>query len=131
MTFEDDDMFAMSLEHLISQGVFLLNSSLTVKKDEPNSHEGYWDGFIEATIRLIGTYSKNVIWILLGAKAKRWHEHINSLNDSPYMPGTHRIFSDNHPSYYARQESQMSARVFKGTNELLEERNEKPIEWIS
>lgn len=70
------DDFDFSLNHWGRQGVFLLNTSLTVKKGQPGSYLGMWDFLVIPTLRLIKYRSPNAIYFLWGNYAQRYKEHV-------------------------------------------------------
>lgn len=58
------------LLHWAKQGVLLLNTTLTVRKGEPNSHSGKWDFFTNAVIKALVNRHINLIFMLWGNNAK-------------------------------------------------------------
>jgi uracil-DNA glycosylase len=70
----------VTMNHLIKQGIFLLNSSLTVKEKEPNSHVNYWKTFIDLIMTTILLREKMIIFVLMGNEAKRYKAQIESTN---------------------------------------------------
>ncbi|MAR68028.1 MAG: uracil-DNA glycosylase, partial [Crocinitomicaceae bacterium] len=61
-----------NLEHWANQGVLLLNSALTVRKGEANSHADIgWNLFTDAVIRILSEKKENLIFLLWGGFAKR------------------------------------------------------------
>ncbi|MCF8342873.1 MAG: uracil-DNA glycosylase, partial [Chitinophagaceae bacterium] len=60
------------------QGVLLLNASLTVRANQPNSHAGIgWQIFTDAVINLLNTEKKNIVFLLWGNFAKEKGAHID------------------------------------------------------
>lgn len=84
----------MSLTTWSSQGVLLLNSSLTVKEGEANSHTEVWKPFMQYLIMALQQLKTNTIWIALGATAKGYVKDIN--------PFRNFVFTAEHPSAAAR-----------------------------
>lgn len=66
-----------TLEHWTDQGIFLLNTALTVETARAGSHLKYWNDFIVATIKTIA-YKNPCIWILLGKKAQFYTRYITN-----------------------------------------------------
>jgi uracil-DNA glycosylase len=64
-----------TLNHWFEQGVFLLNTALTVEAKKAASHLNYWDWFTREVIRIISENAKPV-WLLWGAKAQGFREYI-------------------------------------------------------
>lgn len=63
------DDFDTSLEHWAKQGVLLINTSLTVRKGQPNSHKKIWDGFTLQVIKRIIANHKNIVFVAWGKDA--------------------------------------------------------------
>ena len=77
-------------DYLASQGVLLLNSSLTVPLGQPNSHQKYWNSFTKFIISYINSNCKNVIFIIWGNSALNFTSLINPL--------LHQVHISSHPS---------------------------------
>ena len=103
------------------QGVFLLNSFLTVREGEAGSHHRLgWDRFTDAVIAYLGQERQGLVFLLWGnfakAKARLIHPH------------HHLILTSGHPS-------PLSVRFFRGNghfsaaNVYLRERGRRPIDW--
>jgi len=65
-----DPKFDTSLEHWARQGVLLLNTSLTVREKEPNSHKKLWEGFTLEVLKRIRSKHKNIVFVGWGKEAK-------------------------------------------------------------
>lgn len=61
--------FDTSLEHWAREGVLLLNTSLTVREKQPNSHKKLWDGFTQQVIKRIIANHKNIVFVGWGKDA--------------------------------------------------------------
>lgn len=72
-----------TLQHWVEQGVFLLNSALTVQAQLAGSHNGYWMWFTKRVIEIISVHHP-VIWMLWGAKAQSFEGNIATYH--PYRP---------------------------------------------
>lgn len=66
-----------TLEHWVNQGVFLLNTALTVKAGDSGSHIKYWSWFTKEVIKIISIYGNKPVWMMWGAKAKAYIGMIN------------------------------------------------------
>ena len=115
-----------NLESWTKQGVFLLNTSLTVRPSEQESHCELWRHFSEKIIEKLS--EKNfIVWILLGKKASDWKEFITNKN--------HVIFEATHPSPYSALKSTstqpafIGSNIFKNTNKELYNREINKIVW--
>jgi len=82
-----------TLSHWVNQGIFLLNSALTVQAKESDSHTLYWEWFTRAVIAIIAK-SANPIWLLWGSKAKAF-ESVVLANTLPELKPA--ILKASHP----------------------------------
>ncbi|WP_343190066.1 uracil-DNA glycosylase [Buchnera aphidicola] len=104
------------------QGVFLLNTILTVEEGKPNSHEKIgWSFFTDFVIKKISFYRKNIIFLLWGNNAKK---KINLINTKK-----HFIFTSSHPSPYSARKSFFGCKHFLKTNKILNILHKKKICW--
>lgn len=110
-----------NLEKWAKQGVFLLNSSLTVRHNQPGSHRNIgWEKFTDATIKAISEYKQHVVFMLWG----RWAmEKITLINQTKHL-----VLTASHPSPLART-GFLGCRHFSKANQYLIENNIKPIDW--
>lgn len=113
-----------NLQHWAAQGVLLLNASLTVRKDTPNSHKHLkWNVFTDEVIRLISEENEHVVFLLWGAFAYKKGAKINSIK--------HLVLTSGHPSpMSANQGKWFGNEHFSRTNEYLKQIGKKPIEWF-
>ncbi|HPQ08578.1 MAG TPA: uracil-DNA glycosylase [Bacteroidia bacterium] len=110
-----------NLEKWAIQGVFLLNTSLTVRKNQPGSHRNIgWEKFTDATIKAISDNKANVVFMLWG----RWAMGKMDLIDKT----KHYILTASHPSPLART-GFLGCRHFSKCNEYLIKHNIEPIDW--
>ena len=73
------------LTSLARQGVLLLNTTLTVVENNPNSHKSIgWNNFVDSIINVIENNRKNVIYLLLGNDAKKKEELIRNKDNIVY-----------------------------------------------
>jgi uracil-DNA glycosylase len=129
-----------TLDHWDRQGVFLLNTALTVETGKPGSHLDYWQDFTKYVISVLSVhYNKEgipLIWLLWGKKAMEYQKYIvNSLNiDNFYeeIPTNRNyILKAPHPASaaYGNKVSFLGCNHFKNTNELLRLNYKQTINW--
>ena len=110
------------LEKWARQGVLLLNTSLTVIKDSPNSHRNIgWEIFTDKVIKLLNKREKPVIFLLWGSNAKSKSMLIDN--------SKHIVFMSVHPSPLSANRGFFGCNHFKLTNETLKNMGETPIDW--
>ncbi|WP_209123530.1 uracil-DNA glycosylase [Alkalihalobacillus sp. BA299] len=104
------------------QGVLLLNTVLTVRKSEPNSHKGIgWEQFTNRVIEKLNERQKPIAFVLWGRHAQAKEALINSQH--------HFIIKAPHPSPFSANRGFFGSRPFSKVNEWLLETREKPIDW--
>ncbi len=104
------------------QGVLLLNTVLTVRAGEANSHrEKGWEYFTDATIRAISENLENVVFILWGRPAQMKEKLIDT--------SKHFILKAPHPSPLSSYRGFFGSKPFSKTNEYLLEHGKTPIDW--
>lgn len=104
------------------QGVFLLNTVLTVEKDKANSHKDIgWEIFTDYVIKQINDKLENVVFILWGRQARDKKRLINN--------SSHYIIESAHPSPLSAYNGFFGSKPFSRTNEFLKEHNKKEIEF--
>lgn len=104
------------------QGVLLLNTVLTVRKGEANSHKDKgWENFTKKIIELINLHDKPVVFLLWGNSAKSLRSYITNPK--------HLILSSSHPSPLSAYNGFFGCKHFSKTNEFLLKNNLKPIDW--
>ena len=112
-----------NLEHWAKQGVFLLNTTMTVEKNKPLSHSKIgWNNFTDEVIKKINIYRENIVFILWGS-----HAHSKALLiDSD----KHLILKSAHPSPLSAYRGFFGSKPFSQTNKYLIKNNKKPISWF-
>ena len=111
-----------NLEQWADQGVFLLNSILTVKARTPASHKDIgWEEFTNTTIQKLSEETKDVVFLLWGRFAQEKQYLIDSSN--------HHILTAAHPSPYSANNGFFGCKHFSTTNTLLKKMGETPINW--
>ena len=106
---EDLPNFDTTLESWEKQGILLLNSSLTVKTNNPGSHAEAWKPFTKSLIENLSKEKPNLFWILLGKQAWDFKDCIK--NGNAKEGGN--VVMDYHPAYYARNNMSMPQTVWK------------------
>ena len=104
------------------QGVLLINAILTVRANEPASHQNKgWEKFTDAVIRNLSERRKNLVFLLWGnyAQAKE------SLIDS----SRHYILKAAHPSPLSASRGFFGCKHFSRVNEILAEQGLNGIDW--
>lgn len=110
------------LEKWARQGVMLLNSSLTVRDGEANSHRNKgWEIFTDKVVEHLNERSDSVIFLLWGANAKEKMKIITNPQ--------HKILTSVHPSPLSANRGFFGCGHFKTANRLLEEMGKTPIDW--
>jgi uracil-DNA glycosylase len=112
-----------NLECWAKQGVLLLNASLSVRKDNPNSHKHLkWNLFTDAVIQKISDEKENVVFLLWGSFAQKKGSKIDR--------SQHLVLESGHPSpMSANQGKWFGNKHFSKANLNLEEKGIRPIEW--
>ncbi|MDX9781810.1 MAG: uracil-DNA glycosylase [Bacteroidales bacterium] len=110
-----------NLEKWASEGVFLLNSVLTVRAGLPASHSKIgWSHFTDAVIKELSTRRDGLVFMLWGNYAKSKRELIDRER--------HLILEAAHPSPLARG-AFFGCKHFSIANKYLESNGVKPIDW--
>lgn len=122
----EDDTFDINrssdLSDWASQGVLLLNTSLTVEKNIANSHKSYgWNQFTRFILSYINEHKDFVVFLLLGNQAKSYTELIDQKK--------HGVVSSGHPSFADSHKQFFGYDVFKKTNAALSDKGLSPIAW--
>ena len=110
------------LEKWAQHGVFLLNSALTVRAKEPNSHATIgWHQFTNTVIEKISKVKKNVVFLLWGRNAQEKQELIDETK--------HLVLKAAHPSPYSADKF-FGCRHFSKANEYLMKNKIEPVDWM-
>lgn len=112
-----------NLEHWAKQGVLLLNASLTVRKDQANSHKHlHWNTFTDNAIRYISENTENTVFLLWGSYAQKKGAKIDR--------NKHLVLETGHPSpLSANRGLWFGNNHFKSANDYLLVHGREPIEW--
>ncbi|MCL6615898.1 MAG: uracil-DNA glycosylase [Anoxybacillus ayderensis] len=104
------------------QGVLLLNTVLTVRRGEANSHKGKgWEHFTDRVIELVNEKREPVVFILWGRHAQAKKELITNEH--------HYIIEAPHPSPFSAARGFFGSRPFSKTNTFLQQTGREPIDW--
>src|SRR5690625_254479 len=111
-----------SLISWAKQGVLLLNTVLTVRKKQPNSHKGKgWEDFTNEVIRQVNIKTDPVVFILWGRHAQLKEELITAKH--------HLVIKSPHPSPFSANKGFFGSQPFSRTNRFLEKAGRTPIDW--
>ena len=104
------------------QGVLLLNTVLTVREANPNSHKGMgWEYFTDRVISELNKKSTPVVFLLWGANAQKKAEIITN--------PLHKKLMSVHPSPLSASRGFMGCKHFSKTNAILRENGLNEINW--
>lgn len=109
------------------QGVLLLNTVLTVRKDKKsNSHRKYkWWRFTDAVIKALDAEREHIVFMLWGRIAQRKERFIRTDN------GRHMVLKAIHPSPAVRRKGEWNGKEhFTCCNKYLNEHKIAPIDWM-
>lgn len=104
------------------QGVLLLNTVLTVRAHQANSHRGIgWEEFTDAAIRILNEQDRPIVFILWGRPAQMKRAMLNNPK--------HLILEAPHPSPLSAYRGFFGSRPFSRTNKFLQQNGIEPIDW--
>ena len=104
------------------QGVLMLNTVLTVRAHQANSHRGIgWEEFTDAAIMALNSQNRPIVFILWGAYAQRKGAFIDR--------SRHLVLTSAHPSPLSAYNGFFGNKHFSKTNEYLREHGETEIIW--
>ena len=110
------------LQPWTKQGVLLLNTVLTVRAHQANSHRNMgWEQFTDKIIELLNQREKPIAFILWGAPARRKKKMITNPQ--------HFIVESAHPSPLSAYNGFFGSRPFSKVNEFLKATGQEPIDW--
>ena len=105
-----------------AQGVLLLNTVLTVRAHQANSHRGIgWEEFTDAAIRILDEQDRPLVFILWGRPAQQKKTMLHNPR--------HLILEAPHPSPLSAYRGFFGSRPFSQTNDFLRENGVTPIDW--
>ena len=115
-----------NLEQWAKQGVLMLNSALTVREGEPESHLDLWEDMFKDVLEKLSE-KEFIVWIILGKKAADYKEYITNPN--------HIILEASHPSPFSAnrdsntQTAFIGSGIFKNVNQELYKKGIDKISW--
>ena len=113
-----------NLEAWTKQGVFLLNTVLTVEEGAPQSHSKIgWEEVTDQIIRTIAAKSEKTVFVLWGKSAQAKKKLLGL-----YLDG-HRVIESAHPSPLSAHRGFFNSKPFSAINGLLGEMGRDAIDW--
>ncbi len=104
------------------QGVLLLNTVLTVRAHEANSHRGLgWEEFTDACVEILNKEDRPIVFMLWGSPAQKKGSKLNNPK--------HLILKAPHPSPLSAYRGFFGCKHFSKANEFLVKNGETPIDW--
>ncbi|QZK90325.1 uracil-DNA glycosylase [Flavobacterium sp. CHNK8] len=112
-----------NLQSWAQQGVLLINATLTVRQDSPNSHKHLkWSQFTDAVIEFINSKKEGIVFVLWGSFAQKKGVKIDR--------NKHLVLTSGHPSpLSANQGKWFGNKHFSQVNDYLVANNKKAIVW--
>jgi uracil-DNA glycosylase len=111
-----------NLEAWARQGVLLLNTTLTVRAGQANSHQGKgWELFTDEVLRTVNAKPHRVVFLLWGSSARRKKALVDL--------SRHTVIESAHPSPLSAHNGFFGSRPFSRTNAALVEAGLEPIDW--
>jgi uracil-DNA glycosylase len=110
------------LSRWATQGVLLLNATLTVRAESPGSHQNKgWEEFTDAVIQTLSDKCENLVFILWGNYAKKKGAVIDS--------SKHLVLSSPHPSPFSAYSGFFGSKPFSQANAYLKKKGLQEIDW--
>ncbi len=110
------------LKKWADQGVLMLNSVLTVRAHNANSHQGIgWEEFTDAAIRILNEQDRAIVYLLWGRPAQNKAAQVNNPK--------HLLLKAPHPSPLSAYRGFFGCKHFSICNEFLKSNGEEPIDW--
>lgn len=110
------------LKKWAEQGVMLLNTVLTVRAHQANSHRGIgWEEFTDAAIRTLNAEKHPIVFILWGRPAQMKRQMLTNPK--------HMILEAPHPSPLSSYRGFFGSKPFSKTNEFLTANGVEPVDW--
>jgi uracil-DNA glycosylase len=111
-----------NLERWASQGVLLLNATLTVRASSPGSHQSKgWETFTDAVIMKLSAEKENIVFLLWGAYAQKKGEMIDR--------NKHLVLMSAHPSPFSADRGFFGCKHFSRANHYLKSKGLQEIDW--
>ena len=104
------------------QGVFMMNTVLTVREGKPGSHaKKGWEIFTDRVIQTLNEQERPIIFVLWGNYAQQKENLIDTHK--------HRVIKSAHPSPLSASRGFFGSKPFSKINAYLEELGQRPIDW--
>lgn len=104
------------------QGVLMLNTVLTVRAHQANSHKGIgWEKFTDAAIKILNEQNRPIVYLLWGSPAQKKAEMLNN--------PMHLILKAPHPSPLSAYRGFFGSKPFSRANQFLQVHGLEPIDW--
>lgn len=111
-----------NLESWARQGVFLLNSVLTVEQGKPGAHQGKgWERFTDKAVELLNARCDNIVFMLWGSYALKKGSIVDR--------SRHLVMEATHPSPLSAHRGFLGCRHFSRANAYLKQHHQAPIDW--
>lgn len=110
------------LEKWARQGVLLLNTTLTVRASQPNSHRKIgWTYFTDRVMEVLNEREAPLVFILWGNHAREYKRFLTN--------SRHYIIESPHPSPFSANRGFFGSKPFSKANKFLENHHIEPIDW--
>lgn len=106
------------------QGVFLLNTALTVPEKEPNAHKKLWTRFTDDLLDYLTEVNPDILYIMWGENAIK-----HGLRIEPKLKRSDLILYSSHPSPLSARHSFFGSKPFSWVNYQLRCQRKTPIDW--
>ena len=111
-----------NLTEWAQQGVLLLNTVLTVRAHEANSHRNMgWEEFTDAAMQVLNKVDRPIVFMLWGSPAQTKGRILNNPN--------HLVLKAPHPSPLSAYRGFFGCRHFSQCNDFLRAHGVEPIDW--
>lgn len=111
-----------NLQPWTKQGILLLNATLTVRANQPLSHQNKgWELFTNTVIRIISEKKTGIVFLLWGRHAQEKESLIDT--------SKHFILKAAHPSPFSANNGFFGCKHFSKTNEILRSLGKEEIDW--
>ena len=122
---EDLGCYIPNHGHLVKwaeNGVLLLNTVLTVRAHQANSHQGIgWEQFTDAVIQAVNAENRPIVFLLWGRPAQAKKKMLTNPN--------HLVLEAPHPSPLSAYRGFFGCKHFSKTNAFLQEHGVAPVDW--
>ncbi len=110
-----------NLERWANQGVLLLNTVLTVRRGQANSHKEHgWEELTRKIISIVGQRKEPLVFLLWGSYAQSYAQ---------FIAPQHLVLKAPHPSPLSAYRGFFGCKHFSKCNEFLIKNNQAPIDW--